>query len=77
MRNPLQLAKIIRGVSDADRYVLGEVQGYTDKYAIQFMLNKMDELPLKSSVFLIGRYSFDINMLDGNSELSYKYVFVK
>ena len=73
MRNPLQLAKNIRGVSDADRYVLGEVQGYTDKYAIQFMLNKMDELPLKSSVFLIGRYSFDINMLDGNSELSYKY----
>lgn len=73
MRNPLQLAKNIRGVSDADRYVLGEVQGYTDKYATQFMLNKMDELPLKSSVFLIGRYSFDINMLDGNSELSYKY----
>ena len=73
MRNPLQLAKNIRGVSVADRYVLGEVQGYTDKYAIQFMLNKMDELPLKSSVFLIGRYSFDINMLDGNSELSYKY----
>lgn len=73
MRNPLQLEKNIRGVSDADRYVLGEVQGYTDKYAIQFMLNKMDELPLKSSVFLIGRYSFDINMLDGNSELSYKY----
>ena len=73
MRNPLQLAKNIRGVSDADRYVLGEVQGYTDKYAIQFMLNKMDELPLKSSVFLIGRYSFDINMLDGNSELSYKF----
>ena len=73
MRNPLQLAKNIRGVSDADRYVLGEVQGYTDKYAIQFMLNKMDELPSKSSIFLIGRYSFDINMLDGNSELSYKY----
>ena len=73
MRNPLQLTKNIRGVSDSDKYVLGEVQGYTDKYAIQFMLNKMDELPLRSAVFLIGRYSFDINMLDGNSEISYKY----
>jgi len=73
MRNPMQLSKSIRGVSYSDRYVLGEVQGYTDKYAIQFMLNKFDELPQQSTVFLIGRYSFDINMLDGNSELSYKY----
>lgn len=73
MRNPMQLSKNIRGVSSADKYVLGEVQGYNDKYAVQFMLDKMDELPYRSTVFLIGRYSFDINMLDDNSELSCKF----
>ena len=52
---------------------MGEVQGYTDKYAVQFMLNKMDELPYRSTVFLIGRYSFDNKMLEDNLELSYKY----
>jgi DNA helicase-4 len=72
-RNPLQLKKNIRGISGDSKYVLGEVNGYTDKYAIQFMLSKLDELPFRSSVFFIGRYKFDINMLDNNSELSYKY----
>lgn len=73
MRNPMQLSKNIRGISSAEKYVLGEVQGYTDKYAVQFMLNKMDELPYGSTVFLIGRYSFDNKMLEDNPELSYKY----
>ena len=73
MRNSMQLIKNIRGISSNDKYVLGEVQGYTDKYAVQFMLNKMDELPYKSTVFLIGRYSFDNKMLEDNPELSYKY----
>ncbi len=73
MRNPMQLSKNIRGISSAEKYVLGEVQGYTDKYAVQFMLNKMDELPHRSTVFLIGRYSFDNKMLEDNPELSYKY----
>ena len=73
MRNPMQLSKSIRGVSYSDRYVLGEVQGYTDKYAIQFMLNKFDELPQQSTIFLIGRYTFDIKMLENNSELNFKY----
>ncbi len=72
-RNPLQLHKNIRGISGDSKYVLGEVNGYTDKYAIQFMLSKLDELPFRSSVFFIGRYKFDINMLDDNTELSYKY----
>ena len=69
----MQICKNIRGVSSADKYVWGEVQGYTDKYAVQFMLNKIDELPYRSTVFLIGRYSFDNKMLEDNPELSYKY----
>lgn len=73
MRNPMQLSKSIRGLSRTDKYVLGEVQGYNEKYAVQFMLNKFDELPQQSTVFLIGRYTFDRKILDDNSELNFKY----
>lgn len=73
MRNPMQLKKSIRGVNNEEKYVLGEVEGYTDKYAIEFMLNRLDELPRGSSVFLIGRYTFDKRMIENNNELACKY----
>lgn len=73
MRNPLQHRKSIRGATYEEKYVLGEVEGYTEKYAIEFMLNRLDELPQGSTVFLIGRYTFDIKILDHNSTLTYKY----
>ena len=73
LRNPMQLRKSIRGRSGDYKYVLGEVNAFSDKYAIQFMLNKLDDLPPNSSVFLIGRYTFDIRMLEGNSELRCNY----
>ena len=72
-RNPVQLKKNIRGMNNEEKYVLGEVEGYTDKYAIEFMLNRLDELPRGSSVFLIGRYTFDKQMLEANNELTCKY----
>lgn len=73
MRNPMQLKKSIRGMNNEVKYVLGEVEGYTDKYAIEFMLNRLDELPINSSVFLIGRYTFDKRMLENNNKLTCKY----
>lgn len=73
MRNPMQLKKSIRGMNNEVKYVLGEVEGYTDKYAIEFMLNRLDELPINSSVFLIGRYTFDKRMLENNNKLTCKF----
>ena len=73
MRNPMQLKKSIRGMNNEVKYVLGEVEGYTDKYAIEFMLNRLEELPINSSVFLIGRYTFDKRMLENNNKLTCKY----
>lgn len=73
MRNPNQLRKSITGFSSSNDRVLGELNGYTEKNAVRFMISKFDELPLNSSVFLIGRYTFDKNILDNNSDLRFRY----
>ncbi|MDE7223472.1 MAG: hypothetical protein K2O34_06790 [Acetatifactor sp.] len=51
------------------RFVLGEISGYTDKLAIQFMMERLNDLPQKSSVFFIGRYTFDSELLKDNEML--------
>lgn len=76
MENPNQLKKSIRASNDTEQYVLGEIQGYTDKWAIQFMLSKLEDLPQNSTVYFIGRYQFDSDLLkeSGRLRLSYNNV---
>ena len=73
MKNPMQIKKSIRGNADITGFVLGEINGYSDKYAIEFMIKKLDDLPGNSSVFFIGRYSFDAKLLDDNKLLECQY----
>lgn len=73
MRNPAQMRKYIRGMADIPGFALGEINAYTDKYAVQFIVEKLDDLPQKSSVFFIGRYSFDVDMLKANKALDCRY----
>lgn len=73
MRNQAQMRKSIKGKSDTSGFPLGEISAYTDKYAIQFMVEKLDDLPQKSSVFFIGRYSFDADLLNSNDLLACRY----
>lgn len=73
MRNPNQIKKNIVSRIAADISAFGEINGYTDKYAIQFMFNKIQHLPKDSSVFLIGRYAFDVSLLDNQEFLNYYY----
>lgn len=72
MKNPNQIKKAIRG-KHTRGYALGDISGYTDKYATEFMLRKLDDLPQNSSVFFIGRYTNDVNLLSDNPCLSCKY----
>lgn len=73
MRNPKQIKKKIVSRMVTNILAFGEVDGYTDKYAVQFMLDKIQHLPKDSSVFLIGRYTFDVNLLDNQDFLEYYY----
>lgn len=63
MQNPVQIKKSIKGKNDTVGFALGEINGYTDKFTIEFMAKKLEDLPKNSSVFFIGRYSFDAKLL--------------
>ncbi|MBQ3527606.1 MAG: UvrD-helicase domain-containing protein [Clostridia bacterium] len=73
MKNPAQLSKKIKGVSSSFEFPFGEIQGYNEHYAIAFTIKKLDELPKNSTVFFIGRYSFDRNILNNHPDLSCSY----
>lgn len=73
MQNPMQIKKNIQGHSNFNGSVIGEINAYNEKSAINFMLNKLDDLPKNSTVFFIGRYSFDYKILENNNFIKCKY----
>lgn len=73
MRNPAQMRKSIKGMADFPGFAMGEINAFTDRLVIQFMVERLDDLPQKSSVFFIGRYTFDKRMLKDNESLVCRY----
>ena len=73
MQNPAQKRKAIHGNRDDQNFALSEVMGYTEKYAVAFMAEKLDDLPNGSTLFFIGRYSFDIEILKSSGLFGLKY----
>lgn len=73
MQNPVQIKKSIKGKNDTVGFALGEISGYTDKFAIEFMAKKLEDLPRDSSVFFIGRYSFDAKLLSDSGLFECRY----
>ncbi len=73
MKNPEQKRKQLRSAIADQSFSMEKITGYTDTYAIAFMVEKLKELPSKSTVLLLGRYRFDIKLLDGQGQLSYQY----
>lgn len=73
IKNNLQLRKCIRGVNETLEFALGIIDGKIESDCISSTINKFDILPQNSSVFLIGRYRFDINPWTDYSSLEIKY----
>lgn len=73
MQNPAQIKKYIRGKIAGPDFPLGEISGYNDKYAIEALSDELNDLPQGSSVFLIGRYSFDAKLLHNSKLFSCRY----
>lgn len=73
MQNPVQIKKSIKGKTDELGFPLGEISGYTEKYAIEFMSKKLNDIPKGSSVFFIGRYSFDAKLLNDSGLFACQY----
>ena len=73
MQNPIQIKKSIKGKNTTIGFPLGEISGYTEKFAIEFMAKKIDDIPHGSSVFFIGRYSLDEKLLSDSGLFSCQY----
>lgn len=73
MKNPFQIKKELRSKNNIDYFPLEIIQGYNSKYSLIFTEEKLRYLPKNSSVFFLGRYSFDLKMLDDNFNFVYKY----
>lgn len=73
MQNKNQKVKSLISKNTSNTFALEEINGYQEKYAIEFMEKKIKELPKNASVLLLGRYTFDINILDSDLKFKYKY----
>ena len=73
MQNKNQKVKSLISKNTSNTFALEEINGYQEKYVIEFMEKKIKELPKNASVLLLGRYTFDINILDSNLKFEYKY----
>lgn len=72
MRNPNQIKKSLRSFNSNNVFSLGVIEGFSKKYAVDFMFEKLKDLTKNCSVYFIGRYSFDVHILD-NSKFSYQF----
>ena len=72
-QNPAQIKKQIRGKSTDERFSMGEIVGFTEKFAVDFMSAKINDLPQNSTVFFIGRYSFDVKLLSDSGLFACQY----
>ena len=73
MQNPDQKRKKLKSAVDTGGFAVEKIVGYTDTYAVEFIAERLNDLPKNSSVLFLGRYRFDIRMLDGNRQFSYRY----
>ena len=72
MRNPKQYKKRINAKKSED-FAIKFINGYTDNKSIEFLEEKLRQFDKDSTVYLLGRYSFDIDILKKNSNFTMKY----
>lgn len=73
-QNPKQYKKELKTNKKPINYFSIEIfDGYTEKYSFMFLLEKLKELPKNSSVLFLGRYSFDVKLLEEIPDFNYYY----
>lgn len=77
MQNPAQIRKRLKsGQRSSKGFALAEIKAYTEEHAINFMTMRLLELPVNSTVYFIGRYNTDQEILKkwGNMQFMYDNV---
>ena len=72
MRNPKQYKKYINAKISSD-FAIKFVNGYTENKCIDFLEDKLKQLEKNSTVYFLGRYSFDIDIFKNNSNFTMNY----
>lgn len=72
MKNPKQYKKAIIAKPSND-FAIKFINGYTEKNCLDFLEKDLIFLDKNSTVFFLGRYSFDINIIKNNNNFIIKY----
>lgn len=74
MNNPFQIRKwLVCGGNVTSGFALGEIKANTEKYAVYYMTDILKELPKDSKVYFIGRYLYDVKMIEDSESFSCSY----
>ncbi len=72
MRNPRQYRKNLNA-KISEELAIEFINGYTQSKCIDFLADKLYKLEKNSTIFLLGRYSFDIDMFKNNNDFQLRY----
>lgn len=72
MRNPKQYRKNINAKISED-FAIKFINGYTENKSIDFLEEKLKQFDKDSTVYFLGRYSFDIDILKNNNNFALKF----
>ncbi|MBN2852819.1 MAG: UvrD-helicase domain-containing protein [Clostridia bacterium] len=64
MKNPRQIKKELRTPCKESGFPIAFIEGYAQKNAVDFMAEKLKDIPKNSSIYFIGRYAHDIKMVE-------------
>lgn len=73
MANPEQKRKQLKSLIDSGEFSLQLLEGYKEEYLHRLIGQSLDQLPPSSSVLFLGRYRFDIKLVEASPLFSYYY----
>ena len=72
MKNPKQYKKKINAKA-SDNLAIEFINGYTENKSIDFLEERLKKFDKNSTVYFLGRYSFDIDIFKNNNNFIMKY----
>lgn len=73
MKNPEQKQKQLHSAVADRGFSIEKITGYTGSNTVEFLTERLRDLPKGCSVLFLGRYRFDIKILDTHRWFSYRY----
>ena len=71
MQNPNQIKKYLRSGMPPEKSVLGGINGADEGDILRGIREALDDLPQDATVFFLGRYNFDADMLKKSFDVRY------